>query len=491
MKKLLFITLLLLAAMFAFMLQAKNKPVDYVVAVSDAVNNDAEWVTIVDELKKVHPDAVVVTYTSSLNELLPSLQKLRPRYLAVVEKPENISRDFVVEGNRVSRKIDNDIYDDYIWGIITGYSAEDAIRTVRQSAQPFVLKTALSSIVEVESGEWFDKFAWLDDHKVKGRWGEKMNPLDTVTINKADNLNDLLSIFHNKWEEIDPDVIITASHATQYNLEMPYSVGNIVAKDGQLYAKYNEPVAIARTNKPRVFLPIGNCLIGDMDNSDQSMAAAFLSSGGSTAMLGYIVSTWYGRNGWGALKYFLANPGKHTLPEAAFLNRQDMMTQEYRKDPELLKINPDFEKFGDPTYIDVRNKLIELQSAEPSKDDVGFLFDRDVVVYYGDPAWDVRNQHVSKKAGYEFSFDKKGDQFTITLTTDDSFSIDKVSGKGFKEEHVADIPLAYFFPERIFNPSITENSSDCDIAFDENFLLIYNQDIEPNMTYTFVLKSKK
>lgn len=480
MKKLLFITIVMLSNM----LQAQNRPNEYVIAASEAIKNDSEWMAVVDALKKLHPDAVVINYQDSLKELLPSLRELRPRYLAVIDKPQNINRDFVTQGNRMSRIIDNDIYEDYIWGIITGYSPKDALRIIHQSKEPFVLKTALSSITEVSSGEWFDKFAWIDDH-VKGKWGEKMNPLDTVSIYSTENLNDLLPIFHKKWEEIDPDVIITASHATQDNLSLPFSAGHLVAKDGQLYAKYKVPETIARTNKPRLYLPIGNCLIGDMNNSPQSMATAFLSSGGSTAMLGYVVLTWYGRNGWGALKYFLSNPGKHTLAEAAFLNRQDMLTQEYRKNPLLLEIVFDFETLGENYNRAIKMKLTE----KPSKDDIGFIYDRDVVVYYGDPSWDVRSQHVSRDPGYEFNFEKKGDQYTITLTTNNSFSIERSSGKGFKEEHVKDIPLAYFFPERIFNPSIVKNSSEFDITFDENFLLIYSQNIEPNMTYTITLSS--
>ena len=119
-------------------------------------------------------------------------------------------------------------------------------------------------------------------------------------------------------------------------------------------------------------------------------------------------------------------------------------------------------------------------------DDIGFVFDRDVVVYYGDPAWDVRTQHVSDNPNYEFNFETTGDRYIVTLTTNDNFSIDRASGKGFKEEHVKDIPLAFFFPERIFNSSILENKSNLDIAFDENFLLIYNQNIEPNKTYKVV-----
>lgn len=483
MKKLLFLSLLILATT----LQAQSKTADYVVAISEAVKHDAQWMPIVHELQKIHPDAKVISYEKALTELQPTLQELRPRYLCVVDKPENINRNFVIEGNRMSRTIDEDIYDDYIWGIITGYSSDDALRIVRQSAKPFVVKSALSSITEVSSGEWFDQFAWVDDH-VKGKWGEKKQPLDTVSLYHTDDLSQLLPIFHEKWEEIDPDLIITASHATQNNLEMPYSVGNIVAKDGRLFAKYDEPKAIASTNKPRLFLPIGNCLIADMNSSAQSMAAAFLSSGGSTAMLGYVVSTWYGRNGWGALKYFLANPGKHSIAEAAFLNRQDMLTQEYRKNPAILDVVPDFAKFGDQAYIDISQKLTELFSEKPTMDDIGFAFDRDVVVYYGDPAWAVTNQHVSRTPGYEFSFKEKRNSYTITLKTDKNFSIDKASGKGFKEEHVKDIPLAYFFPERMQNQSIARNKSKLDIVFDENFLLIYSQNIEPNKTYKLTFK---
>lgn len=125
---------------------------------------------------------------------------------------------------------------------------------------------------------------------------------------------------------------------------------------------------------------------------------------------------------------------------------------------------------------------------KPTMDDIGFAFDRDVVVYYGDPAWAVTNQHVSDTPDYAFSFKEKRSSYTITLKTDKNFSIDKASGKGFKEEHVKDIPLAYFFPERMLSPDIVRNKSELDIAFDENFLLIYSQNIEPNKTYKLTFK---
>ena len=460
---------------------------DYVIAASETVKADSEWVTVVYELQKNYPNSKVIFYEKSLKELLPELRILRPRYLAVVDKPENINREFVIEGNIICRTIDEDIYDDYIWGIISGYSYKDALRTVRQSSKSFVLKTALSTTSEVRSGVWFDRMAWIDDG-VKGRWGEKRFPSDEVHSYETDNPQELLTIFYQKWKELDPDVILTSAHATQDNLEMPFSIGNVKSEDGRLYAEFSLPQNMPETKKPRVYLPIGNCLIGDMNNTDQSMASAWLSSGGATAMLGYVVSTWYGRNGWGALKYYLSAPSKHTLAEAAFLNRQDMLTQEYRNNPDLITVKGDFVNYGDRAMFRIDYDLRTQLSIVPTIHDIGFIYDRDVVVYYGDPAWNVRTQNVPDMDCYDFSFGKNGNHYIIKLKTKDNFSIEKTSGKGFKDEHVCDIPIAYFFPERIFSPEIVSNKNNLDIAFDENFLLVYDKDLEPGKEYTIIIK---
>ncbi len=462
----------------------------YVIAIRDSLKN-TEWINVVEELQLNHKNSVVLSYENSLQDIFAPLKDINPRYLCVIDIPKNINRDFVIQGNRMSRMIDNDIYDDYIWGIITGYSVSDALRIVRQSSDSFVLETALSTTSEVSDGRWFSNFAWLDDGPrvgTKGKWGEKKSLNDTCVIHDQESLHHFLPIFKKKWEEIDPDFVITSSHATQYNLEMPYSSGNLKAEDGQLYANFNTPQDLSLTNKPRVYFPVGNCLIGDIDNSPQSMAVAWLSSGGATAMLGYVVSTWYGRNGWGALKYFLFNPGKLTLAEAAYLNRQDMLMQEMKRNPKFLNIIPDFSTYGDGARFQIEYELNALENVAHNIDDLGFIYDRDVVAYYGDPAWDVKVQNPYKSEGYKFKTEQKDGCYIITLTTTEDFSIDKFAGKGFKEEHVKDIPLAYFFPFPIENPKVVENKSNLDIAYDENFLLIYNKDIKPNKVYQIILQ---
>lgn len=108
-----------------------------------------------------------------------SLKQLNPRYVAVVEKPENLGRDYVIGLNRLSRQIDEDKYADFLWGIITGYDAEAAMGMVNNSTEPLVIKDAVASIMELHSGKWFDRFAWVDDHRM-GLWGEKKAKGDSV-----------------------------------------------------------------------------------------------------------------------------------------------------------------------------------------------------------------------------------------------------------------------------------------------------------------------
>ena len=62
-----------------------------------------------------------------------------------------------------------------------------------------------------------------------------------------------------------------------------------------------------------------------------------MNSAHASAMAGYVVPTWYGRNGWGGLKYWLTTPGRYSLAEAFYLNQQDMLHQIDSWDPELCR----------------------------------------------------------------------------------------------------------------------------------------------------------
>ena len=111
----------------------KREACEYVVLASVSVKNDVEWMKVVDVLQKKH-DAEVLFYDKAQRETLEGLKRLRPRYVAVVDMPENIGRETIIDFHRMSRELDEDIYEDFLWGFITGYDAACAMKMVNSEA---------------------------------------------------------------------------------------------------------------------------------------------------------------------------------------------------------------------------------------------------------------------------------------------------------------------------------------------------------------------
>ena len=444
---------------------------EYVVLASNQVSKDPSWEKVALELQRVHK-AALLYYNESPNEIVHRLKELYPRYVAIVAKPEELDREFVKNMHVLCRQMDNDIYADFLWGIITGYNAEAAIRMVKSAQRPLVVKTAIATVTELKSAKWFDKYAWLDDFEA-GLYGEKNDKnsaVNTVVLAKeqvAKKFNDMYSLRN-------PDLIITGSHASQKDLQIPFRhnagvAATIHSKDGQLFinnAVTGEDLPLKNaSDKPRVYLPIANCLIGDVNKDKNSMAIAWMKTANIAAYVGYVVNTWYGRSGWGALKYWLTTPGRNTVAEATYLNQQDLLTQ--------------LNDWGHYSQISAPRKLT-------AGDKKGFEYDRDVLAYYGDPMWDARLQPMPEEDDFRVTSAFSGKKYIITIQTKPSFNMERLAGGHFKEEHVLDLPFSYFFKKRLKNPALAEGQS-WKAAVDENFLLVYNPNFEPNKTYTITL----
>ena len=144
---------------------------EYVVLASKDVQQDAAWMQVVNALKEKH-GAEIFFYEKAPRENLADLQRVKPRYVAIVEKPENLNRDYVIDLNKMSREVDEDIFADFLWGIITGYDASGAMKMVNNSTEPLVIKNAVATITELKSAKWFDRYAWVDDQTL-GLWERK------------------------------------------------------------------------------------------------------------------------------------------------------------------------------------------------------------------------------------------------------------------------------------------------------------------------------
>ena len=486
------VTTLLLTLSALYYAQAANP--EYVVIASESVNQNEAWREVVNKLATKH-DAEVLLFAESPCETKERLQKIKPRYVAVVDMPENIGRDYVIEFHHTIRDIDSDIYADFMWGIITGYDAEAAMRMVDNSTEPLIVKDAVATIMELNSAKWFDNYAWIDDH-TKGLWGEKRG-FDGEIRTGMVAPEEVLPKFTELYAEYDPDLIVTAAHATQQNLEMPYSLGNLKPRNGKLYAKDRFTGAewdLKESGKRRVYTAVGNCLIGDMNNTKESMAAAWMNGSNAATMVGYVVTTWHGRNGWGALKYWVSNPERYTLAEAVYINQQDLVHQHNEWTPALLKERYDFcDEFMEELTTaagrvsEVTGREVDLDNAQ-DWDMIGFWHDRDVLVYYGDPKWEVRLQSAGEQ-DYTVTSERKGKRYIVTITTGKDFSMEKMRGDKFKQEHVLDLPFSYIFPERLNNPQLVGDNWGKAVV-DENFMLLYDAEFEPSSTYKIIIKTK-
>ena len=485
MKKNLFVLGVTLLSLFSFVSCAKVVMDDtYVVLASEAVQQDAEWFKVAETLQQKH-SAELIIYKESPCETMDALREIKPRYVAIVEKPENLGRDYVIDMHLASREIDEDIYADFIWGMITGYDAAAAMRMVDNSTEPLLIKDAVATITELNSAKWFDNYAWVDDHH-KGLWGEKQGRQSEV---KRDSIapEQVLRKFSDLYVKYNPDLVVTAAHATERNLEMPFSLGNFKPKDGGLYAEdrfTKETWDIEQSGKRKVYFAVGNCLIGNVNNTKESMAIAWMNDANAATMIGYVVTTWHGRNGWGGLKYWITNPGRYTLSEAVFVNQQDFLHQQHQWFPSLLKER--YPDFGRDEFRLARQRMQEVMGDDFSMEEIGFWHDRDVLAYYGDPKWNVRLQEVEGETDFEVTSEIRGKKCYITIKTKENFSLQRMKGDNWKKEHVLDLPFSYFFPQRLCNPTLAEGQ-EWDVAVDENFLLVYNADFEPNSTYEVVL----
>ena len=264
---------------------------EYVVLASKAVQQDAAWMQVVNALKEKH-GAEVFFYEKAPRENLADLQRVKPRYVAIVEKPENLNRDYVIDMHHVSREVDEDIFADFLWGIITGYDANGAMKMLDNSTEPLVIKNAVATITELKSAKWFDRYAWVDDQTL-GLWGEKTGKGEAVKTGNV-SVDGRLKKLSDMYAACDPDLVVTAWHATEKDLQVRYSTGDIRAKDGKLYFndhKTKETWDVPESGKRKVFFAVGNCLIGNVNNTKESMAIAWMNGSNAATMIGYVVTT--------------------------------------------------------------------------------------------------------------------------------------------------------------------------------------------------------
>jgi zinc protease len=398
----------------------------YVVAVSEATYNDADWRKVVEVLQKKHA-AVVSVYKMSVDEIVPQLRETFPKYLCFVTRPPETSREFITSVHTLTRSIDSDPYPDLFWGVITGYDSESAIK-VAEYDNPLIIKKAASGSVKFDLNRFDEGIKWFEVAKNEVERKEK----GKKPVHSKDAPDDPTESMVKTLNEFKPDIWFTSGHATEHDwaIGFNYSAGSFVHKNGVIYGKSvdGKLYAVDSAN-PKVYMPVGNCLIGRIDGAD-CMATSYMRSCGVKQMIGYTVPTWFGFAGWGIADYFIGQGGsRFNFTEAYFANQ-----------------------------IALNWRLIEAASGGESKKDLaGLKFDQNAVAFYGDPAWDARVQKTPETWKQELNIEGINETKTVSLT------LTAIDENSWQHER----PALQFLPIRLkeqkitqgenFNPTITDN----------------------------------
>lgn len=401
----------------------------YAILVSKATQADAEWAPVVEALRAKH-EGQVIAFDKSPIEALPALREQFPRYTCIVAQPEEAGRMFVATVHRMLRQLDDDPYPDTTWGIVTGYDAADALR-IAKHAEPLEVKRALSGTVgspldAYESGRIYGEL------KAKTMW-EKA---DGKTVAAGECPQDTTKLLVDGLNEYKPDVFITSGHATEkdWQLGFSYRNGYFRCRQGQLYG-LDSTRKMHRINSPnpKVHLPVGNCLIAHIPNRE-CMALALMRTAGVYQMVGYTIPTGYGYGGWGVKDYFSElQAGRFTLAEA---HRANQIAMNYNI-----------------TALAKEGKMIR-----------GLSGDRDVVVLYGDPAWEARMP--TRELAWSQTLSEKDGVYTFTVTANERGDWDNR-------------PVVHLLPKRLANIAILSGAELNPVVADDFILIKFNKGILP------------
>jgi hypothetical protein len=435
-------------------------PNDYAVVVSAKTQADAQWRLVVDALRQKH-QATVLTYGSSVQEVLPKLRAQFPRYACFVATPAETGREFVATFHQLPRQLDDDPYPDCFWGILTGYEASNALRIARCNEPLTVRKVASGTEVALEKCE---EGIWYCELK-KNRMVKKEKGGPAVETKGPDDTTEALV---NTLNDYKADCFVTSGHATERDWQIGYSYrnGQFRCQNGALYGLDTQGKRFpVQSFNPKVYLPIGNCLMGHIDSTN-AMALAFLNSAGVNQMIGYTVPSWYGYAGWGCLDMFLEQPGRYTFAEAYFANQVALIHRLQTYFPEALAAKPDS---AGRLPASLQPTPQAREAGLTANDLRGLLYDRDTVAFYGDPAWEAR----MAKAGT--AWDQTLTEQTGTWTFDikpnlGEKTFEPVNKNGSQR---GGRPIVQFFPKRLKGVKLLEGG-DLKPLITENFILVPN-----------------
>lgn len=468
----------------------------YTVLTTTATVQLPEWQQVIAALVQKYPGSQVLAVDKLTEQsIADALRTAGAHYAAVVLQPQEVGRELVSNLHRAARKVDDDMWGDCLWGIVTGYSAEDALRIAKDD-KPLVIKRLLGTTnVGWHPFEYSYCITDWTNAPVLEQNGGKEPTSTTYGKDTPEGQRGLQSLFADRLSKGRSQLVITSSHATQFNLEMPFSRGLIFPSGNRFYQLENgemldfgRPLGYARRGnsshiaelakkkaatviepdgETRVWLAAGNCLFGDACNTNQSMAITALSAYTCNQVVGYTVPSWFGAGGWGTLGSFVDMADNTTLAEAWYLNNQFILHNTQKLFPGLLQVQFNGEGMDYSFHKSIVETGIDLRQTD-AREAFGLVYDRDVVAFYGDPAWSatVDTARSARPLALSWQGDKK-----VTISANRDY-------KG---------RLGIWFP----TPATGKGATGCDAAdavFTNDFILFPELEMKKGETRTVTVK---
>jgi hypothetical protein len=344
----------------------------YAIVVSDTTNGMPGWSEVVDSLVARHNGQVFI-WQDSVQQVKDALSAYMPDHIAFVGRgAQEINVSFVERIWGLTRELDADPYGDAIWGVITGYDDQDAMRIVQN--QTLEVKTVLGGTNCTWDNWFYQGISTFEAeyNRIRFKTPDSSLIIDTVCPPRCpddrctllvnylnDGLNDTIMGFDIQGPV---DYFITSGHGNVNLWQLHYPTqgfeGYFVSNNGQVYGSpYLGANCNINSTNPKIYNAMGNCLIGNPGNIHY-MPYAWLHTGGAIAMTGYMPSTAYGYMLWGLGGLFQMLQDTHAYAEVFFINNQELIFDYINNTPGI-----------DPSGLD---------------------YDRNACCYYGDPAADLR-----------------------------------------------------------------------------------------------------
>ena len=279
---------------------------------------------------------------------------------------------------------------------------------------------------------------------------------------------------------------------------MPFSRGNIVCRNGKLFGyvtaermideqgkaiekkipgkllKLNEP------KNPKLYFAVGNCLIGDIPDKE-CMALAMMGFGKVNQMIGYTVTTWYGKAGWGTLKHWEQMGGVAPLNESFYFNNAEMIHRLSLADPKL----PGLEWEVSDRDLEQKNFMKSIKQvlgdAPVTRDVVGLCHDRDVVAFYGDPALEIRlDREHTLPARRTIDLEEKDGVWTATIHAHADHGVPGSNSTA----------IGILFPRRLKNLTLVSGEAYAPVLTDNHLLVTAPGPFKAGEDYRIVFKAE-